>query len=158
VRTFNNPHGNDNAQFGAGVAISGDKIAIGAPGNDIAGTNKGAIYVFNINTGALVRTFTDPNAGSSDNYGFGSRIDFDGDLLIVGKPYDNPGGLDNAGRVYVFNVATGTLQRTIANPTPAAEDFFGYSVGISGSDVLIGGYGNVGPGPKYGAVYRGTCN
>ena len=158
VRTFTNPHGNDNGQFGGRVILNGGKLVVSAAGNDIAGTNKGAVYVFNASTGALLRTITDPNAAASDNYMFGRVMDFDGNLIIIGKQYDDVGGLANSGRVYIFDATTGALIRTINNPSPAAEAQFGASVAINGSNVAIAAGGPAGPGPKYGRVYRGTCN
>ena len=90
-------------QFGYSVAIDGDTIVVGAPGEDSYGfdpTNNnvesaGAVYVF-IRDGA---TWTEqaylklPPGQNGRNFAFGKTVAVDGDTLVVGAP----GAHDNLG-------------------------------------------------------------
>ena len=58
---------------------------------------------------------------------------------MVGAYSDDTGATD-AGSAYVFDATTGNLLRTLNNPTPAASDYFGRSVAVSGSTVVVGAY------------------
>ena len=59
---------------------------------------------------------------------------------MVGAYLDNTGATD-AGSAYVYDLNSGTPTvpvATLNNPGPAASDYFGYSVSISGSRVVVG--------------------
>lgn len=163
------------------VAISGDTLVVGAPGEDSAdlgnqldnsAVDSGAVYVF-VRTGATwsqqayikaINDFTDNNSGD----GFGSSVAVFGDTLVVGAPgedsnargvngdFTNNDSLD-AGAVYVF-VRTGGVWRSQAylkaSNTPIVNSFvrFGASVAISDDTVVVGAP-NEGDG---GAVYAFT--
>jgi len=62
-----------------------------------------------------------------------------GNTVVVGAPWDDTGASD-AGSAYVFDATTGGLLRTLNNPTPAASDYFGNSVAVSGNTVVVGAY------------------
>ena len=49
--------------------------------------------------------------------------------------------------------APGDLLHTFLNPTPAADDYFGYSVAGVGSNVLVGAMGHSTGAPGAGAAY-----
>ena len=87
-------------RFGAGVAIRGDYIAVGAYQNDDAGANSGSAYVFQ-HTGATwwqryLLTASDAVAG--DN--FGNTVALDGGRVAVGAWYNN----SNQGSAYIFGI------------------------------------------------------
>ena len=46
LRTLNNPAPSAGENFGAAVALFGDVVIVGSPGNDLSGTDAGAVYVF----------------------------------------------------------------------------------------------------------------
>ena len=74
-----------------------------------------------------------PNDGVQNGF-FGSSVAISGNTIVVGAFSDDTGASDS-GSAYVFNAITGALVSTLANPTFANSDFFGYSVAISGSTV-----------------------
>lgn len=98
-------NGATNDGLGRSVAIDGDNIVAGAPdrlaGQDLAG----AAYAF-ARTGPATRTETfelvpgDPGPG--DNL-FGASVGASGESLIVGAPFDSPGGVNQAGSASVFD-------------------------------------------------------
>ena len=92
TQTLDNPNSYDTVtgdSFGGAIAQSGDLAAIVATGEDEAGyTNTGKIYIYNVTTGTLLRTISNPNPTDAGAAAFGSAhdmIDMDGDYLIVGS-------------------------------------------------------------------------
>ena len=47
-------------------------------------------------------------------------------------------GRADSGRVYVFDALSGELEFEIDNPTGREGEFFGWSVGIAGGNILVG--------------------
>lgn len=130
------------ANFGAAVAIDGDSIAIGAPGWD----GRGAVYVFRRNQGGAnawgqQKRVDLPAVAAGDD--FGAAVALEDDLLAVGSPGNNaPAGVD-AGIVHVFGRHQGGtsnwgLLDDFRETAPAAFDFFGSSVDLSGGRVMVG--------------------
>jgi hypothetical protein len=106
-------------------------FAIAAAGNDGAGADAGAVYVF-YGTGALAASLdsTDADAifeGAAAGDGFGTGLrgggDFDGDGIddmVIGAP-NNDGAASNAGAAYVFLGASGGAAWTGTNAATDAE-------------------------------------
>ena len=144
--------------FGYAVAAAGPRAAIGAPGEVLNGLAHvaGVVHVYSATTGAPLHVVTDPNpATSGATSAFGSAVLLLGGLLIVGAPGSDL--IDNgAGVVYVFDAATGALQRTIASPNPTQHMAFGSSLAAFGTDILVGQPGNVygNATSGLGTVYR----
>ena len=135
LRTLNNPTPAETDSFGISVAMSGNLVVVGANWDDTGATNAGAAYVFDAMTGSLLRTLNNPTPAASDN--FGRSVAVSGGLVVVGAYLDDTGAA-NAGAAYVFDAATGSLLRTLNNPTPAEMDSFGYSVALSGNTAVVG--------------------
>ena len=141
--------------FGRALAVSGDRIVVGAPESavdDLGGA--GAVFVFGTD-GALLRTLTDPTPRTSAF--FGASIAVVGDALVVGVPGAPSGGVDGAGIVQVFDATTGALRRTVSAPisTPSAE--FGAVVGeLAGALLVSAPRDPATGGDAAGAVYLFT--
>ena len=103
--------------FGSSVAVSaaGDQLAVGAYGDS---DDRGAVYLFEKNSGVWSRTFkiSDNNGGtgnldipletsrgqdSGDSFGLASGFSRNGTLLAVGATGDNEGGIES-GALYLF--------------------------------------------------------
>ena len=79
------------------------------------------------------------------------------DRVLIGAPDDDTGATD-AGAAYLFST-NGALLTTFTNPTPAADDYFGYSVAAVGTDrVLIGAYSDDTGATDAGAAYLFSTN
>ena len=129
--------------FGYKVAISGSRFVVGAYGEDDAnGTKSGKAYIFNVNDGSLLHTLVNPNDyGTSASDEFGRAMDISHEYCIVGAQSEDEVSGNNSGVVYVFNVITGALLRTIHNPnvySTVADDNFGRSISISGDRCIVG--------------------
>ena len=150
VSTLNNPNANGDAgyssagdQFATSVSISGNYAIVGALGEDIGGTDSGTAYVYNTTNGlwtdtSLLHTLFNPAPSNYDE--FGDDVSISGNYAIVSAPFDSTVG-SVSGTVYIFDVTTGTLLKTINDPNDfgtATYDRFGWSVGISGNYVIVG--------------------
>jgi FG-GAP repeat/IPT/TIG domain len=123
--------------FGAAVAISGDTIVVGAPG-DGQGTlsDPGAVYVFQRTGTSWTQQADLSQANGVVGDDFGSAVAIDGDTLLVGAW----GRSFATGTVYVYSRAAGTWSQTdqlwAADKIPQME--FGCSVALSGQTALVG--------------------
>lgn len=82
-----------------------------------------------------VRNFNIYSSKNSDNFGWCLAIQKDGDLLAITSQYEDSALYTNLGVVYVYDIATDTLQRVFQNPNPdttSATDNFG--AGRSGAN------------------------
>lgn len=133
-----------NDQFGFDVSVSDNTIAVGARYQDGAGSNAGAVYIYERDLGGannwgLRKRIDSPGTTNGD---FGSYIDLSGDILIVGAPVDDTNGAD-AGRVYVFKRHQGGtnnwgLLSAIDSSDPQPADNFGSAVAVSGNVLAVG--------------------
>ena len=146
-------------EFGIGLALSGNIMAVGAPfdsgpGPDYSG-QAGGVYIINTSTGAILHHIqhTD-NAGNYYGDRFGNRIAMDGDNVLI-SAYEEDAGTGNwtnEGKVYLFSAASGSLIHTFDNPlTPySGGESFGSSIGhtlaIQGNRAVVGF-------PKENSVY-----
>jgi hypothetical protein len=139
------PLGGDTAAFGTAVAISGNTIAIGAPGEraTLSGNGSGAAYVYTVGPSSidLQQRIAIDNVTAS-NQAFGRSLSLDGDTLAVGAPFtSNPGLSDNFGRVFVYTRSGGTWtkqQEIVDASPPATSDDFGNYVILRGDAMVIG--------------------
>ena len=132
--------------FGVQLALSNNIAVIGAPGKN---TNQGAAYVFTYQTPSNFSQASILNAsdGAGSN-GFGRGVSISGNLIVVGAYVKNSG----QGAAYVFNCASPSNcpQTSILVASDGSQDnYFGYSVAISGSTVVIGAYGYNDQGKGY---------
>ncbi len=151
MTTLTNPAPGSSNWFGYSVAtIPPDKLIVGAPNNDTAGSNAGAAYLFSTN-GTLLSTFLKPQAAPGDNFGI-SVAALGTSQVLIGATGDDTGAA-NAGAAYVFDLA-GNWQATLPNPVPASSDFFGSAVaGVGTGMVAIGVPGDDTPFSNSGGVF-----
>ena len=139
------------ARFGAAVAVAGDRIIIGAPGEseDIAGQTavaRGAAYIYarDATTGSwsLEQRMPLPSSLPLAGARFGSSIAFDGTTLVVGAPTRSTATALLVGSAYIFR-RTGSgatpwqLEQALDAPVERRAAF-GSSLGVSGDIVLVG--------------------
>ena len=89
-----------------------------------------------------------PPVGLQTGAHLGFSLAVDGGYTVVGAPRDDTGEY-LSGVVKVFNSVTNALLLVIPNPNPTVDDFFGSSVAISGSRLVVGAVGYVAPGRAY---------
>jgi len=139
--------------FGFALAVAGDYAVVGAfnEDEDAGGINSlaaaGAAYIFYRANGewTFQQKIVAADRGSGDQ--FGRTVAISGDYIIVGavNEDDDAAGanpLSNAGSAYIF-VRSGTTwsqQQKIVAADRAVDDYFGYSVDISGNYAVVGAY------------------
>ena len=149
VHTLDNPNAHSSSEedyFGGRVAISGDHAIVGAYGeSDNGGDFSGKAYIFNVTTGALVHTLDNPNPDGSSLGDEFATVAISGDYAIVTAVAEDEAPRSptnyNSGKVYIYNVTSGALVKTLDNPNAydtAVNDRFGRSVAISDGRVIVG--------------------
>jgi hypothetical protein len=175
--------------FGMRVALSGDTLAVGAPGEQSASTgidgddtdnsalrlgnptasilysfgstcapnsaSVGAVYVFE-RTGSTwaQQAYIKPStivAGAEIRYEFGTGLAIDGDTLAVGAPGESSDATtidgdetnideSSSGAAYVFVRSDDQWQQQAYVKASNAEtyDLFGFSVALSGNELVVG--------------------
>ena len=124
-------------EFGGSVAISADRIVIGAALSDISENNAGAAWLFSRggeewNQSAILR-------GTAAGDRFGTAVDIFDETVAVASPTADPGE-SNAGAVDIFTATSGglTQPRQLTDDAAAAGNQFGSSVAISRFIVATG--------------------
>ena len=124
-------------------------LLAGARREDGGATDAGRVYLHSGTDGALLQTYTSPNA---EDFGFfGQAVaSTEGNFtdIIVGAPNETVGSVDGAGRAYIFPATTTTPVFTLSSPNPTEEGDFGRAVAGVGDvdddgfdDYLIGAPG-----------------
>ncbi|MCX6567715.1 MAG: FG-GAP repeat protein [Candidatus Aminicenantes bacterium] len=151
--------------FGYSVAIDGDYLIVGADGEDGAGTDRGAAYLFYRNQGGAdnwgqLFKLTADDAADSNRFGY--RVDIDGDFILAGSPYSAGAGT-NRGAAYLFYRNQGGADnwgqfRKILPSDPANEVWFGSALSIDGDLLVIGAAWDDSGGTNRGAAYLFSRN
>ncbi len=161
--------------FGASVAIQGDLLAVGAPGDSGPGSNNhGAVHLFTGagTTGLTWRKELSSGTGNmpalADSDAFGTAVALDGDRLAVGARGAILGD-GNHGAVYLFTGVGSkfselNLRDTLTSGThniPESElrefDFFGTAIALDGDRLAVGAAGDsTSGGSNRGAVHLFT--
>ena len=143
VWTIENPVPAIGDDFGAAIALLGDKLFIGAPGDNLdspwslqAGSvtikdNIGRVYVFDMNTSQLKQLLESPHPTTGGQ--FGTALTPLGSHLLVGAPGDPDGGL-----VYLFDGTTGALLREFFHPESQDGEAFGTSLAVLPNAFAVG--------------------
>ena len=151
--------------FGSSVAVDGNTVVIGSPGED---SGSGAAYVFTKTNNVWSAVWLTASDRANDD-SFGRWVAVDGDFVVVGSWRDDDGGTDS-GSVYVFTKPSGgwgtwvtlsisskaALTAKLTASDAAADDHFGWSVAVDGDNVVVGAYGNDDNGTDSGSVYLFT--
>eukprot|EP00854_Cymbomonas_tetramitiformis_P027008 gene27008-33223_t len=144
------PDGSSGDWYGCSVALSSTHLVVGAPYDDDLGSSSGSVYVFSVSdSGALFLHKVTANDGSSRDK-FGKSVALSSTHLVVGANGD-----DDLGSVYVYSVSDSGatfLQKVTANDG-SSNDYFGTSVALSGTHLVVGASGDDDLGSSSGSVY-----
>jgi nucleoside-specific outer membrane channel protein Tsx len=144
--------------FGKHVAMDGSTVVVGAPQKTIgSNSTQGAAYVFVQTSGTWVQQaeLTASDGAAFDE--FGSSVAVSGSTIVVGAGWRTVGSNNSQGAAYVFVESNGTWsqQAELTASDGANNNYFGFSVAVSGSTVAVGapGYPAVGSNVAQGAAY-----
>lgn len=130
--------------FGRNIALSGDRLVVGAPYDNDFGERSGSIYIFERNQGGLdawgqVIKLTASDAYTYDQYGWAVAVD--GDTVASGAYTKTYGG-----RVYIYERDAGGPgawgETAQLNPDPPGfQACFGEALDIDDDLIAVGAYG-----------------
>ncbi len=122
--------------FGYSVAVSGSTVLVGAPYETVSGNNgAGHAYTFNATTGDLISSFSSPSIESGEAFGYSVAIS--GSTVVIGAPFETADGFLSAGHAWIFNTVSGKSIK-LTSSVPQTEGFFGFSVAVDASTVVVG--------------------
>jgi len=149
------PDGETDDEFGLSLAVSGDRIVVGAPLDDRNGTAAGAIHFFEHNGQQWLHEDTIRLLQGTSGHEFGRCVEIDGDVTVVGAPGDNTAGPET-GAAYVYSRSGGVWSQTLKLQPGglAANDQFGRSVSVAGDVLLVGAPGRDLDGVDAGSTDR----
>ena len=141
---LSDPRGSPHSRFGYSVAIAGSRVVVGAPWDDTGAENAGSVYVYDLASGAPtvpLITLDNPSPETDDHFGY--SVSISGTHVVVGAPWGDTGA-ENSGVVYVYDLGSATPAVpvvTLENPDLGVDDYFGYSVSISDTRLVVGAVG-----------------
>ncbi len=145
--------------FGRSVAMDGTNVIIGSyrDSEDVSGDNtltySGSAYIFRYDDGSdtwsEIQKIVASDRGTGDN--FGESVGISGDFAIVGAIKEDENALSettltDAGSAYCYQYSSDSDSwEQLDKVVPAsryAGDYFGGSVAISDSNIIVGAYAN----------------
>lgn len=144
-------------RFGWSVAISGDYALIGAIYEDTGHTNAGSVYIFKRDAAGNWNEMAKIQPGdNSAVQQFGFSVAVDGEYAVIGANKAGHSGASFAGAAYIFKRDTAgnwlEVEQIVASDAEA-NDHFGWSVSISGGNVIVGAPYESSGGAEAGAAY-----
>lgn len=150
VLSINNPSPAMGDIFAYAVAPYGKDVLVGGVSDGAGATGAGSAYLFDSDSGALLRTLHNPTPEKYDY--FGRAVAAWGSDIVVTAYRDNTGAED-AGSVYIFDGQNGALLRSLSNPAPGEKAYFGRSLAVLDDTLIIGADGDSSQAHAAGAVY-----
>jgi hypothetical protein len=145
IATLTSPNAQLSGLFGFSVSVSGTTVVVGAYGETANVLPRaGHAYVFDASTGSPIASLTSPYAQA--NGGFGFSVSVSCTTVVVDAPFETANGQLYAGHAYSFDATTGFLTTTLTSPNAQSSGYFGYSVAVSGTTVVVGAPAETGSG------------
>jgi len=142
------------AEFGNSVSASGDRLLVGASGDDANVGNSGSAYIFThdgITWAEEAKLIA--SDGATNDY-FGHSVSLSGDYALIGAIGDDDNGSES-GSAYVFHFdgSNWVEEAKLTASDGAAIDHFGESVSLSGNYALVGAPYDDDNGTASGSAY-----
>ena len=137
------PDGKAMDLFGRGLALGPGFIAVSAPGDDLGESNAGAVFVYALDSGALLHEFRTgaPRPGAR----LGNYLAVEGQYVVASSNWD-VGSDEYVGAVFVFDILLGMQRHRLLAWDRAEDDRFGAALATQDGRVLIGAPGYDRPG------------
>jgi Ca2+-binding RTX toxin-like protein len=151
----------DGDLFGNNVALDGDLAVVGAP-QDWVGFYQnyhGSAFVFERNSGVwsqdAILIGPEPDLGypSWIEHTFGTGVDVQAGILVVGASGQDVDGREDAGTAFRFSKESGVWTRSWLDPNAAAGSHAGGEVALDGDRVIIGARWDDNPLYNSGAAF-----
>jgi len=127
--------------FGWSLAFAGNRLIVGAVGDQIFGSSAGAAYVFQRTDSSWQSCTRLEVPGLSPFDGAGLAVAFAGDRACVATPFDIVGGIES-GSVHVFqNAGSGWVQSSRVTPETGRDaQQFGSVMAADGTTIVCAEY------------------
>ncbi|MEM6822558.1 MAG: FG-GAP repeat protein [Verrucomicrobiota bacterium] len=133
----------------------GENIAfVGDPGDDENGDESGSVYVYALQVGMWNKAKKLTTGTGTSNDLFGYSVSLDGDTALVGAYGEDDNG-STSGSAYVLarNGNSWVHEAKLLPGDGAPDDWFGFSVSLSGQRALVSAHGNDDAGDDSGSAY-----
>jgi len=151
-QTLTAPTPSERVYFGQSVLVSGDLLAVGAPGT---GQSSGTVYVYrrSASTYSWEATLTPSTGSAGDASGY--SLAWSGSQLFIGAPLATVDGNFFVGAVYAFSESASVWSedQQINNPRPMKYDMFGSALAVHDDALVVGAMGSDEAGTNAGSVY-----
>jgi hypothetical protein len=133
------------SRFGSTVAFDGATLALGASQEDAAGSRRaGAVYVYTRDAAGwtLLQRLMAPVVRTMAQFGYALAVQ--DDLLLASAPHNALEDMSGrSGEVHVFqrHGAEYSALMQLAAPAPAVGDYYGNSLALHGSTLVVGACG-----------------
>lgn len=142
IRKQVSPTPGQSDEFGWDVHLDDGLLLVGSPRDDDYQVGRGAGFLFDVQSGAYLRTFIPSEADGSIQNEFGRSVFMRDGRVYIGDPYaripSDSGSVDDAGQVHVFDRDTGNELARLRAPTPNLRQLFGWAIGADEDTVYIG--------------------
>lgn len=148
--------GDQGDSFGTAVAISGDRIAVGAPESNQAFLDAGSVVLFENLGGDWRESHQLTSSAAVGGELLGTSLAMTSNLILAGAPFSSSIQPD-AGAVIPFRRDGNAWEEAsaIVSPTPGPNQFFGSSLDLEGSEAVIGEpFASIGGAFAAGAAHR----
>ena len=127
------------AQISGGLALTDNKIIVGASRFDFIGTDSGAVFVFTLEKGLWSQTQVITGSDTASFDLFGSSISVYEDILLVGAPTHNYNAA-KTGAAYLFSLIGENYVEVdkLLGSDSEANGMFGSAVDIQNDVALVG--------------------
>ncbi|HBO45905.1 MAG TPA: hypothetical protein DD670_18690 [Planctomycetaceae bacterium] len=129
-------------------------VIVGANGDDDKGSNSGSAYIFESTDSDWIPIAKLTASDGTTDDSFGRSVSISGNVAVVGAHFDDDQGT-NSGSAYVFHDSESGWNQVskLMADDGAANDWFGYSVSMSGDRVLVGAFQDDDKGADAGSAY-----
>ncbi|MFK7759319.1 MAG: GC-type dockerin domain-anchored protein [Phycisphaerales bacterium] len=140
--------------YGWSVSVDGSIAAVGAPDDDGAGVNAGAVWVYQFDGAGWVEQVKIAGMDTASGDFFGNSVSVSGERIVVGAPGDDDNG-SRSGSVYVFEFdgSQWAEAEKLTTLDGGSTDFFGAWVGVDGDRIVAGANRDDDNGQNAGAAY-----
>ena len=139
--------------FGRTLSIDGELIVVGANLHNDAGSDSGAAYVFHEAGGVWTEEAKLVASDAASGDWFGNSVSVDGDVILVGSPFDGSSG---SAYIFRYNGAVWNEEQKLTGSNAVAGALFGARVWLDGEVALVGAYSGSSPGFAYVFRFNGV--
>ena len=146
----------DRDGFGSGIAMDGpDRFAAGAPNEDAAGSDAGAVYIFEHDGESWNEMAEILPVEPAWQQWFGIPLALRGDTLVVGEPMHFFSATVKTGAAWVYRQIDGRWEfaQKLVPPDPRNGARFGNALAMDGEWLMVGARLDEEMGHHAGAVY-----